>query len=119
MKLVAGVVVKKDKKFLLVQEKLPKAYGLWNFPAGHVDSGEKLQETAKREAREETGLDLEVGKEVFVFNDGYAEIHIFEANLMSGELKWDPNELLNVSWFTAKEVQGLSLRHQEYKELLK
>ena len=33
---VAGEKKEKDGKFLLVQEKQPKAYGLWNLPAGHV-----------------------------------------------------------------------------------
>jgi ADP-ribose pyrophosphatase YjhB (NUDIX family) len=34
---VAGVVVKQDGKYLLVQEKKPEAHGLWNLPAGRVE----------------------------------------------------------------------------------
>lgn len=31
--------------------------GHWGFPKGHIEQGEKKQETAKREMREETGID--------------------------------------------------------------
>lgn len=34
---VAGCVIEKDGKFLLVQEKKPIAYGLWNLPAGRAN----------------------------------------------------------------------------------
>jgi 8-oxo-dGTP pyrophosphatase MutT (NUDIX family) len=34
--------------------KAPKEY--WDFPKGHIEKGEKLEETVKREVEEETGL---------------------------------------------------------------
>ena len=51
---VAGCVIQKDGKYLLVQEKQQKVYGLWNLPAGHVDEGETFEEAAIRESQEET-----------------------------------------------------------------
>lgn len=53
VQVVAEVVLQKDDKFLLVQEKQAKAYGKWNLPAGKVDKGESLEQAAVREAREE------------------------------------------------------------------
>ena len=37
--MVAGAVLEKDNKYLLVQEKKPEAYKLWNLPAGRVEVG--------------------------------------------------------------------------------
>ena len=42
--------------FLLVRQK----NGFWSFPKGHMEAGETEQETALREIKEETGLDLEL-----------------------------------------------------------
>ena len=37
----------------------PEHYGLWTFPGGGVETGDgSLEETATREVREETGLDI-------------------------------------------------------------
>lgn len=43
--------------FLLIRD----SYGNWGFPKGHVEPGERPDEAARREVREETGLgDLHV-----------------------------------------------------------
>ena len=44
----------KDIKYLLVCERS----GFWVFPKGHMEAGESDQETAFREVKEETGLDI-------------------------------------------------------------
>ncbi len=41
------------QQFLLIKD----AYQNWGFPKGHVASGERYEETARRETQEETGLD--------------------------------------------------------------
>lgn len=52
----AVVFCKKDSdiKFLLVRERS----GFWCFPKGHMEAGESEQETALREVKEETGVDI-------------------------------------------------------------
>jgi 8-oxo-dGTP pyrophosphatase MutT (NUDIX family) len=39
--------------FLLIRD----SYGNWGFPKGHVESGERAEDAALREVREETGLE--------------------------------------------------------------
>ncbi len=58
----AGVIIfKKDgDKFFYLLLHYPtgarRAEPYWDFPKGHIEKGEKLEDTAKREAEEETGL---------------------------------------------------------------
>jgi ADP-ribose pyrophosphatase YjhB (NUDIX family) len=103
---VAGVVVKQDGKYLLVQEKKPSAYGLWNLPAGHVEEGYTAEETAVKEAKEETGYDVELMRELGVFHEDIKGSckHAFEAKIVGGELSIPENEILDVKWFTYDEI---------------
>ena len=47
-----GVVLNKEGKVLVVQQQM----NTWSLPKGHVDPGEDILETAKREIYEESGL---------------------------------------------------------------
>jgi 8-oxo-dGTP pyrophosphatase MutT (NUDIX family) len=48
----------------MVQEAKSAVRGLWNWPAGHLEEDETFQQAAIREVREETGFDVEIGKEI-------------------------------------------------------
>ena len=55
----AGVVILDSQhRILLVQEKLSGKTGLWHIPSGSVENNESLEVAAKRETKEETGLDV-------------------------------------------------------------
>jgi len=55
---VAGVILKEGKFFLVRRPLHKKDGGLWEFPGGKVEAGEDLLDSLKRELKEE--LDLEV-----------------------------------------------------------
>jgi ADP-ribose pyrophosphatase YjhB (NUDIX family) len=108
--IVAGCVIERDSKYLLVQEKQPKAYGLWNLPAGHVDDGETFGEAATREAREETGFEVTLERKLVVIHptSNSPVFHAFVARIIGGELEIDHEELLDAKWFTLSEIEELS-----------
>ncbi len=104
---VAAVVLKKDGKYLLVQEKQPKAYGLWNLPAGKVDIGETIEEAAVREAREESGFVVKILRKLDIYQAQATEWpkHVFEGEIIRGELKFPKAEMLDARWFSFEEIK--------------
>jgi len=107
---VAACLIKKDDKYLLVQEAQPKAYGLWNLPAGHVDKGETIRDAAIREAKEETGYDVSLLKEVAVLHEEAisAVKHVFSADVTGGEILLKNDEILDVKWLTFEEIKTIN-----------
>jgi 8-oxo-dGTP diphosphatase len=55
-----GVVVWRGDRVLLVRRGNPPKAGSWSLPGGAQELGETVFETARREVREETGLEVEV-----------------------------------------------------------
>lgn len=105
---VAGCVVKKDDKYLLVQEGKQEARGQWNLPAGRVEVGETIKNAAVRETKEETGYDVEIIRELKNFHEEgeKAVKHIFEAKVVGGDLKFPPGEIMDVKWLTIQEIEN-------------
>ncbi len=109
--IVAGVVLTRDGKYLLVQENSPgeRAHGLWNFPAGKVDEGETIEEAAVREAKEEAGYDVKLIRKLVISQTDVKTPakHAFEANIIGGELNWPKDEILDAQWFTWQQIQDM------------
>lgn len=109
----ASVIIYKDNKILLQQRKDNKC---WGYPGGHVELGEVVEDTAKRELLEETGLvalSLELfgvfsGPELcYVYPDGN-KVHIIDVvylcNNFEGVLKAQESEVLDLNWFGIDEI---------------
>lgn len=106
--MVAGVVLERDGKYLLVQEKKQSCYGKWNLPAGKVDEGYSIEETAVKEAKEETGFDVKLGEKIGIYHESVEQPvkHVFAAKIVGGELTVPEDELLDVKWFSLEEIIG-------------
>ncbi len=61
-----GVAIIDGRKLVLIKRGRGVGAGLWAVPGGKVEYGETLEETALREAREETGLEVSLGPVVWV-----------------------------------------------------
>jgi 8-oxo-dGTP diphosphatase len=65
---VAVILIPKGDGLVLVTRKLDPGKGLLALPGGFVDKGENPRIAAVREAKEETGLDIEIERLIHEFN---------------------------------------------------
>ena len=62
-----AIIAGPDGRIVLIQRKNePRG---WALPGGFVDEGEELGRACKREAKEETGLDVELVSQLFTYSD--------------------------------------------------
>ena len=67
-KVAVGVVVEMDGGIVLGKRNHEPKQGLWSFPSGFVDAGEELEEAARREVEEETGLKVSIDRLLGVYS---------------------------------------------------
>ena len=122
MPIIVGGVLEKDGKSLLVQEAQEKCYGKWNLPAGHLDPNETIFEAAKREIKEESGLDVELTGVCQIGNkkledDLFVSV-IFSTKVLGGDIKFDPDEILDVKWFSYEELMSMKAQLRSEKFIM-
>ena len=112
---VGMVVFSKDKNKVLLESefRLATNHFVYNFPAGLIDKGETASEAAKRELKEETGLDM-IHLDVVLppsyasqgTSDELMQIVVCEAE---GKIKEScfADEEINTRWYTKEEIKTL------------
>ncbi len=105
-KVIAGVAIVDNGKILIVQRSAEEDIfpNLWEFPSGKKEPMEKVEEAAKREAKEETGLEVKIGKPVYVFNFGWEK---------EGEIR-DATEIVFLGKVDGKPEVKISREHQNF-----
>ena len=110
----ASCVIKDDfNRLLLIKRANPPQQGRWSLPGGRVEAQESLESAARREAREETGLDVEIimklGSVNLGVDEGYNyEVHHFLARTISGNLQAG-DDAADVGWFSTEALNNLEL----------
>jgi len=88
----AGVILLKDNKIVLVKRKYEPKRGQWSLPAGFLEYDETVQQTAIREAKEETNLDVRLNG-LFGVYSAYDDprkqvvLIVYRGEIISGDLK--------------------------------
>ncbi|HVU61770.1 MAG TPA: NUDIX domain-containing protein [Mycobacteriales bacterium] len=105
----AGAVVRDaGGRLLLVRRGTPPAQGSWTLPGGRVEPGENPAAAAAREVREETGLDVDVGRLLATLPVlGYL-VHDFTATVVGGTLQAG-DDAADVGWFGVDELARIEL----------
>jgi ADP-ribose pyrophosphatase YjhB (NUDIX family) len=107
-----SVVVADGARVLFVREDKPETRGLWNLPGGHLEFGEPIECGARRELREETGLELELEALLGIYT-GFSRrsaLHsiryVFVARYLGGEPRAG-HEIQSVGWWTRDDLEPL------------
>lgn len=67
--LTVDIIIKRQTGIVLIKRKNDPYKGHYALPGGFVDVGETVEHAAIREAKEETGLDIEIVKLVGIYSD--------------------------------------------------
>lgn len=68
-KLVVVVVIQREKTVLLGRRNMEPERGKWSFVSGYIDRGEKVEDAALREVKEETNLDVRLDELLGIFSE--------------------------------------------------
>ena len=113
-----GVVVWKGDQFLLIQRGKPPRMGQWSIPGGGQELGETVRETAIREVKEETGVDIEVRGLIDVVDSIRADDQnriAYHITLIDFAARWTGGEpvagddAMGVGWFKLADLPALGL----------
>ena len=83
----------------------------WHFPKGHVEENETEEETAIREIKEETNIDVEIDnnfRKVITYSpkEGVLkDVVFFIGKATSFDIEIDPDELIDAKWVKPEEAR--------------
>lgn len=115
-----GCIIINDNKVLMVYQN----NGLVGFPKGHVENDETEEETAIRETKEETNLDVSINKDLrfetnYIVNGNiYKEVVYFISKKLSNDIIKQDKEIKDIKWIPIDEVLDL-LQYDNIKKLWK
>lgn len=106
-----GAIVINNDELLMVQRANDPGKGLWSLPGGRVEHGEYLADALRREVREETGLEVEVGELAGILEVPGTELHYvildYHATLTGSAEPVPGSDASDVRWVPLKEVAHL------------
>ncbi len=115
---VGGVVIHEGRA-LIVRRATEPLKGEWSIPGGLVELGEKLVDAVKREVLEETGLIVEPGEVLELFdsiwrdNEGRFQYHYvlvdYLCRVVGGELE-AASDVSDARWISPEEIEQFGLR---------
>lgn len=115
-----GCIILDNDKVLLVQQ----TKGHWGLPKGHVEENETEKETAIREVKEETNIDVQIEsdnrytEEYMTDKGNQKQVVYFIAKKLGGDITKQEAEIQAIEWLNIKEALE-RITYENTKSVLK
>ena len=116
---VDAVILDREKNsIVLVKRGIYPFEGMWALPGGFVEYKETVENATIREAKEETGLDIEIERMVGVYSDperdprGHTVAVTFLCRRVGGELNAG-DDAADAKEFKIKEMPEMAFDHRK------
>ncbi len=114
------IIIEKDDRILLITRKNEPFKGRLALPGGFINEGELIEDTAIREAKEETSLDIELKEILGVYSipdrdpRGHLMSTVFIAKPIAGMAKGG-DDAASAAWFKINDriLNELSFDHKK------
>ena len=106
--MICGVIaISKNDKILLIRG---RKTGKWSLPKGHVEGQENSEQCAKREMKEETGIQIDA----FTYKNDIAKLRVgiyyfYEADEEIPLTPADDSEVIDSGWFSLQDIHTRSM----------
>jgi ADP-ribose pyrophosphatase YjhB (NUDIX family) len=121
-KVAASTLVTRGDEVLLIRRGVPPRQGFWALPAGFVEVDELPEQTAVREAAEETGLEIELDGLVAIrriANPDKPGILIYYRGHPIGGILQAADDVTDARWVAASEIPWHELAFETTSEMLR
>ena len=120
--LAVDIIIEVGSRIVLIRRKYEPFSGCWALPGGFVECGERVEEAARREAKEETNLEVDVKELLGVYSSPERDPrgHVVSVCFIAsgeGELK-GRDDAQEARLFTPAEVAELKLAF-DHAEIIK
>ncbi|MCI0474861.1 MAG: NUDIX domain-containing protein, partial [Anaerolineales bacterium] len=114
----AAAIIRDARGRFLLQKR--SDVGLWGIPGGGQELGERIDDTVRREVREEVGLEVEPTHIINLYTSPRVEIIFpngdqiqpyvvrFECEIVGGTLQKDDDEVLAIGWFAFEQLPPMT-----------
>jgi 8-oxo-dGTP diphosphatase len=123
---VGAIIFNENKEILLLLRKRPPEAGYWSIPGGKVELFETIEDTIKREVKEELNVETEIIELMGVTNHIVLEegVHwvapTFLVRILSGHIKnMEPEKHQDIKWFPVANLpENITITTQKAIEYL-
>ena len=121
---VVAAIIQRDGAYFATQRGYGEFEGMWEFPGGKIEPGERPEAALQREIQEELGIDITINRLLCTTDYDYPSFHLtmhcYLCEIKSGEIelrehksaRWLTAETLDsVEWLPADKEIVAPLRH--------
>lgn len=106
---VVAAIIQRDGAYFATQRGYGEFEGMWEFPGGKIEPGERPEDALQREIQEELGIDITINRLLCTTDYDYPSFHLtmhcYLCEIKSGEIEL--REHKSARWLTAETLDSV------------